>query len=218
MHSMLLKILPLVAAMLMRLWLGTCRVRVHHPENFPDPKKTGKPIIASFWHYSIVYFFYFFRGYRATAMVSSSRDGEYIAKLAGRFGYTVARGSKNKKGVEGLRTLFRAIGQGKSCALVADGSQGPPRIAQPGSILLASRSGSPLVPMAWSTKGYVAVASWDRTVLPKPFSPIDCYYGEPIFVPGGLKAEGVEEYRQLLEQRLNVLYATAWGQYNKAEH
>lgn len=217
-NTLLLRVVPFTLAMLMRLWFATCRVRVHNPENFLDPKKTGKPVVASFWHYSIIYFFYFVRGNRVTAMVSASRDGEYVARLAKQFGYTAARGSRNNKGVEGLKVLFRAIRSGDSCALVADGSQGPPRVAQPGAILLASRSGAPILPMVWSAERYLTIRSWDRTVIPKLFSRIDYYYGEPIVVPPALKAEGIEEYRLLLEQRLNTLYAEAWGKYNKSEH
>ncbi len=217
-NSILLRVVPVTLALIMRLWFSTCRVRVHIPHDFPDPKKTGKPVIASFWHYSIIYFFYFVRDYRVTAMVSASRDGEYIARLAKQFGYTAARGSRNNKGTEGLKALFRAIRSGDNCALVADGSQGPPRIAQPGAILLASRSGAPVLPMVWSAERYFTVHSWDKTVIPKPFSRIEYYYGEAIFVPADLKADGIEEYRLLLEQRLNALYAEAWGQYNKAGH
>ncbi len=217
-NTLLLRVVPVTFALLMRLWFSTCRVRLHNLHNFPDPKKNGKPVIASFWHYSIIYFFYFVRGYRVTAMVSASRDGEYIARLGKQFGYNAARGSRNNKGVEGLKALFRAIRNGDNCALVADGSQGPPRIAQPGAILLASRSGAPVVPMVWSADRYFTVRSWDRTVIPQPFARIDYYYGEPIFVPADIKADGLEEYRLLLEQRLNALYADAWGQYNKAEH
>jgi lysophospholipid acyltransferase (LPLAT)-like uncharacterized protein len=217
-NTLLLRVVPVTLAMLMRLWFATCRVRVHNLDNFLDPKKTGKPVIASFWHYSIIYFFYFVRGNRVTAMVSASRDGEYIARLAHQFGYTAARGSRNNKGVEGLKVLFRAIRSGDNCALVADGSQGPPRVAQPGAILLASRSGAPILPMVWSAERYFTIRSWDRTVIPKPFARIDYFYGEPLLVPADLKSDGIEEYRLLLEQRLNALYAEAWGQYSKDEH
>lgn len=217
-HSILLRVVPVALALLIRIWFSTCRVRIHNLENFLDPKKTGRPVVASFWHYSIVYFFYFVRGNRVTAMVSTSRDGEYIARLGKQFGYNTARGSRNKKGMEGLKALFRAIRGGDNCALVADGSQGPPRLAQPGAILLASRTGAPILPMLWSADRYFTVSSWDRTVIPKPFCRIDYYYGEPIFVPADVKEDGIEEYRVLLEQRLNALYVEAWGQYNKTEH
>ena len=217
-NSLLLRLAPLALALLMRLWFATCRVRVHDQANFLNPKLTGKPIIASFWHYSLLYQFYFLRGHKATVMVSASRDGEYIARLAGHFGFSAARGSRNHKGVEGLRTLFRAVRRGESCALVADGSQGPPRVAQSGAILLASRSGLPIVPMLWSAERYFIVRSWDRTAIPKPFSRIDFFFGEPLLVPAELSGEGIEAHRLLLEQRLNELYATAWRGYGRDGH
>ena len=217
-NSILLRVVPVTLALLIRLWFCTCRVKVHNLHYFLDPKKTGKPVIASFWHYSIIYFFYYVRGNRVTAMVSASRDGEYIARLGKQFGYSAARGSRNNRGMEGLKALFRAIRSGDNCAIVADGSQGPARVAQPGAIFLASRTGAPVLPMLWSAARYFTVRSWDRTVIPKPFSRIDFYYGEPIFVPADLKADGIEEYRLLLEARLNALYAAAWSQHNKSEH
>lgn len=217
-NSLLLRLAPLTLALVMRLWFSTCRVRVHGEEHFADPKLTGKPLIASFWHYSLIYLFYFLRGQKATVMVSASRDGEYIARLAGYFGFSAARGSRNHKGAEGLKVLIRAAREGESCALVADGSQGPPRVAQPGAILLASRSGLPIIPMLWSAKRYFTVRSWDRTAIPKPFSRIDYYFGEPLQVPGQLSAEGIEHYRQLLEMRLNELYDRAWQGYGKNGH
>ncbi len=217
-NSILLRVAPVTLAWLMRLWFFTCRVRLHNPENFYDQLKTGRPLIASFWHYGIIYFFYFLRRYSAMVMVSASRDGEYIARLAKEFNFSVTRGSRNNKGAEALKKLFRAVRAGDNGAIVADGSQGPALVAQPGAILLASRTGAPVLPMVWSASRYYTVPSWDRTVIPKPFSRLDYYFGEPIFVPAELKADAIEEYRLLLEQRLNGLYADAWGQYNRNGH
>jgi lysophospholipid acyltransferase (LPLAT)-like uncharacterized protein len=158
------------------------------------------------------------RKYSATAMVSASRDGEYIARLAERFGFETVRGSRNKKGVEGLKAMLRAVRKGSSAAIVADGSQGPPRIVQPGAILLASRTGAPIIPMIWAASSYFSINSWDRTIVPKPFSRIDFYYGEPLLVPEKLKPEELEKYRLHLEEILNGLYDKAWGRYKKVVH
>ena len=217
-NSILVRVVPRLLAMVMRAWFLTCRVRVHGRDNFLNPKETGRPLIGSFWHYSLLYSFYFLRGHKATVMVSASRDGEYVARLAREFHFSTVRGSRNNKGVEALKGLLRAVKSGDSVALVADGSQGPARIAQSGAILLASRTGTPIQPMAWSASRYLTIRSWDRTAVPKPFSRIDYFFGEPILVPPELKAEGLEEYRLLLEERLNQLYRDAWGQYNRDGH
>lgn len=217
-HNLLLRIVPLTIAWLMRVWFRSCRVVLHNKENCFSPEEKDKTGIASFWHYSIIYILYHMRQYSATAMVSASRDGDYLARLAEELDFDTVRGSRNNKGVEGLKAMLRAIRKGNSAAIVADGSQGPPRIVQPGAILLASRTGSPIIPMVFAASSYFAINSWDRTIVPKPFSRIDFYYGEPFFVSAKLKPEEVEGYRLHLEEQLNELYTKAWGRYGKSKH
>ncbi len=217
-NNLLLRIVPPMIAWLMRLWFSSCRVTLHNQENCFKAEEKEKNGIASFWHYSIIYTLYHMRKYSATAMVSASRDGEYLARLAEKFGFETVRGSRNNKGVEGLKAMLRAVRNGNSAAIVADGSQGPPRIVQPGAILLASRTGVPIIPMIWAASKYFTINSWDRTIIPKPFSRIDFYYGEPLLVPAKLNSEQLEQYRLLLEERLNKLYGKAWGRYKKIVH
>jgi hypothetical protein len=217
-NTLLLRLLPLAVAWLMRLWFRSCRVILHNQENCFKPDEKDKTAIASFWHYSIIYILYHMRKYSATAMVSASRDGEYVARLAEEFGFDTVRGSRNNKGVEGLKSMLRAIRNGSSAAIVADGSQGPPRVVQAGTILLASRTGVPIIPMACAASSYFTVNSWDKTIIPKPFSRIDFYYGEPFFVPAKVNPEELEQYRLHLEERLNQLYGKAWGRYEKIAH
>ncbi|MGB3211568.1 MAG: lysophospholipid acyltransferase family protein [Desulforhopalus sp.] len=217
-NKLLLLIVPPTVGWLMRVWFGSCRVTVHNQENCFAADEMGEKGIASFWHYSIIYILYHMRKYSATAMVSASNDGEYIARLAEEFGFDAVRGSRNRRGVEGLKAMFRALRNGKSAAIVADGSQGPPRVVQPGAILLASRTGTPVIPMIWAASSYFTIRSWDRTVIPKPFCRIDFYYGKPLLVPPKLTPEEIEEYRLRLEKRLNELYVTAWGRYGQDDH
>lgn len=217
-NNLLLRVVPPALYWLMRLWFGSCRVILHNEENCFKPDEKDQTGIASFWHYSIIYTLYHMRKYSATAMVSSSKDGEYLARLAERFGFATVRGSRNNKGVEGLKSMLRAVRDGSNAAIVADGSQGPPRIVQAGTLLLASRTGAPIIPMVCAASRYFTVKSWDRTIIPKPFSRIDFYYGEPFFVPAKVKPDELEGYRLHLEQRLNELYEKAWGRYGKTAH
>ena len=212
------RLLPVVVGWLGRLWYATCRVRVHGWENFTSIHGRGTPIIGTFWHYSLLLVFLQLRRYEAVVMVSSSREGEYIARLARHFGFSTVRGSSNRKGVQALKDLIRLTRQGRNTAMVADGSQGPALVAQPGSILLASRTGVPILPMAWSASRYLAMGSWDRTAFPKPFARVDFFFGEPLTVPPGIKGEEIEEYRLQLEQRLNRLYGQAWKLHDRDSH
>lgn len=108
--------------------------------------------------------------------------------------------------------------EGRNAALVADGSQGPARVVQAGSIVLSSRTGAPILPMLWSCNRYKRFGSWDGTVLPYPFSRIEFFYGEPLTVPPEIRSEEVERYRLILEKRLNDLYDRAWKQQGRSEH
>ena len=216
--SLAIKVVPGIAWFITRLWFGTCRVKVHGGEHLQGVLVADRPGIVTFWHYSLVPIAHFIGRYGGVAMVSSSKDGEYIARFLKCFGISAVRGSRNRQGTQALKELLRHCKSGKNAALVADGSQGPARVAQPGSILLASRTGHPILPMLWSASRYLAFRSWDRTAIPWPFSRIDVLYGEPIEVPAGLDGEGIEQYRLLLDQRMNDMYRQVWAFQNKQEH
>lgn len=217
-YKISLAVIPRLLSWLIRAWFATCRVTVHDAHYREQCREYDNPVIATFWHYAILYNFYHMREKTGVAMVSASKDGEYIARLAGCFGYATVRGSRNRKGMQAMKEMMKYIGEGRHAALVADGSQGPPLVVQPGSILLASKTEAPILPMLWSASRYYAINSWDRLVIPKPFSRIDFFYGEPIFVPKDLKAEGIEVYRLQLERNLNSIYQKAWGLYGKTKH
>ncbi|HID03684.1 MAG TPA: hypothetical protein EYP18_10825, partial [Desulfobacterales bacterium] len=113
---------------------------------------------------------------------------------------------------------IRNMRDGRNAGIVADGSQGPARVVQAGSIVLSSRAGVPILPMVWSCNRYKRFGSWDGTALPLPFSKIDFFYGEPLIVPPKIKSEEMEKQRLILENRLNNLYAKAWALQDKTEH
>ncbi len=210
--------LPFICAGIMKLWFSTCRVTVHGQEIREKVTAKKDPIIATFWHYGIIGYFYVLRNESSVVLVSASDDGEYIARLAGHLGLTAVRGSRNKRGMQALKELLRKIRQGNNIGIVADGSRGPAKVAQPGAVLLASKTGGVIMPIMWSASKYYTVNSWDRTILPKLFSRIDFHYGEPLVVPKNLDAKGIEEYREKMETHLNNLYVEAWMGQGKHEH
>lgn len=213
-----LRILPPLLGTVARLLFLTCRVNVRGDEYCAKTLDAGKPVVVSFWHYAFIGAFPRLCRYKGVLMVSSSRDGEYIARLAHTFGYSTVRGSRNNKGVQALKEMIRAVRKGDSAGIVADGSQGPARVAQPGALMVASMTGVPILPFVWSASRYWAIKSWDRTAFPKPFSKVEIAFGEPFSVPPRLKNEEFEPYRLELEKRLNDLYGEVWRAQGKTEH
>lgn len=201
-----------------RLWFSTCRIRTQGYDPRRDAAEEGKPVIGTSWHYSVLGIFAIYKDYPVSMLVSASRDGEYLASVVNRLGFPVVRGSSNRYGAKAARELLKALKNGHNTGIVADGSQGPARIAQSGTIFLASKSGGIIVPMVYTASRYFAFNTWDKLILPKPFSRIDVYYGEPFQVPEKLEADGYEFYRLRLEQSLNEIYTKAWGKYGKVVH
>jgi len=217
-NKITLVVVPRLISWLIRIWFLTCRIHEQGVDNRELCTEHDNPVIVTFWHYAILYLFYHLRRESAVVMVSASRDGEYIARLAARFGFGSVRGSQNRRGFQALKESMKHLDEGRHVAIVADGSQGPALKVQPGSIFLASKSRSPILPITWSASRYWTIRSWDRMVIPKPFSRIDFFYGKPVFVPANIKAEGIEEYRLQLETNLNDIYAKAWYAQRKQQH
>ncbi len=212
------RIVPLLCYWLMRVWFATIRTTEHDRHLRDQCREHERAVILTIWHNAIFYLFYHIRHSPGVALVSSSKDGEYIARVIQKFGFKTVRGSRNRRGVSALKKLIKAIQDGRNVGLVADGSQGPPLVVQAGSILLASKSGTPILPVIWSGSSYWTVNSWDRSVLPKPFSRIDFIYGEPLYVEADIQSERVEEYRLELEKRMLSIYKKAWEMQGKKEH
>lgn len=213
-----LVVLPRLVYGLTRLWFATCRVKVRGDGPLREFVRAGNTGIAAFWHYSFLFILYYFRNFRCAAMVSASKDGEYIARLALLMGHVPVRGSSHRGGVKALREMIELLQQDHNSAIVADGSQGPARKAQAGCILMASKSGKPIFPLAWAADRALIFRSWDRTAIPLPFATVVVRHGEPLWVEPGVNAEQVEAYRLELEQRLNRLYDAAWHEVGRGPH
>jgi lysophospholipid acyltransferase (LPLAT)-like uncharacterized protein len=217
-QQILLALIPPVYRLLTGLLFASCRIKIHDFKFYQECVKTGKPFIVVFWHYGLLLDMTRNTGIEFAAMVSASRDGEYISRTLNSMGIVTVRGSRNKGGLGAMKKLLRYLKQGKTAALVADGSQGPARIMQPGAILLASRTGLPVIAIGWGANRYKAFRSWDRISLPLPFARVALWYSEPLQVPPKLDTAGIEKYRQIMEERLNDLYHKSWGEFGIKEH
>ena len=105
--------------------------------------------------------------------------GELLAQLVERFGFEVVRGSSSRKGVSAMRQLAEVITNGKDVVITPDGPRGPAYELGQGIIFLAQQTGAEVVPINMEYSSCWRVKSWDRFILPKPFSKVRVIFGAP---------------------------------------
>jgi lysophospholipid acyltransferase (LPLAT)-like uncharacterized protein len=148
-------------------------------------------------------------GLRLGFLISPSVDGEIGAMLVRSLGGEVIRGSSSHTGARALRDYYQALArEGVSPAITPDGPRGPPWKFKPGAVLLAQLSGRPMIPLSYAAS-HAWKIKWDRFVIPMPLARIVIAVGEPVYVPKGLDAPGLERLQLDMEQRLRALFETA---------
>lgn len=196
---------PLIVAAIYMIWI-TLRVVEVDKEIEKNLEEEGRPIIYTYWHgRTFLYPCYYKNRARFKLLVSPSDDGEIIARVSSLFGYGVIRGSSYKNPRAALRMLTKAMKEGFSSLLIADGSRGPLEELQPGSVMLSKLTGCPVLPTTVSFSRLWRLKSWDRLMIPKPFSKAVVVYGTPTSVPADCDSAGLEEKRKELEERLHAI-------------
>lgn len=175
-------VLSFAAAGLIRSLRATVRLRHHGDEAMRNMERRGERFILAFWHRHLLLMPYSYRGKGISVLVSQSRDGELIARTVARLGIDSSRGSSSRGGVAGMRTLLRKAGEGWDIAFTPDGPRGPASEVQPGVILAAAATGFPIQPVAVAATKAKRLRSWDRFLIPLPFSCVHFVYGEPLAV------------------------------------
>lgn len=199
-HPWWMTLLP-AGAWLARLLGRTLRCTIinHHIEQTVSRQTST---ILAFWHGQLFYFAYHYRDRAYPVMMSRSADGEIIARITGSLGFLPVRGSSSRGGTAAFREVLGYLKEGRHTGITPDGPRGPRHQVQPGVIDLARASGSPILPGGFAARRRVVFRSWDRFVLPLPFSRVAVVYGEPLRVGPG---DDPEAAREALRERLNEL-------------
>jgi lysophospholipid acyltransferase (LPLAT)-like uncharacterized protein len=167
------------ADLVVRAHRGTLRIAVLHEERYRSLKARGVPILFALWHGRMFLSIQAHRGQGIVTMASQSKDGEVIAQWLTRNGYSVVRGSTTRGGSAALREMVRRVRSGRHAALTVDGPRGPARVVQPGVVQLARLTGAWILPITSSSSRPRFLRSWDRYLVPLPFSSNVVAYGEP---------------------------------------
>ena len=179
------------------------RVRFDPPD-FRERVRTAAPRVYGVWHGRLLVPAGVIGGQRSAVMVSRHADGEVIARILHRLGYTTVRGSSTRGGAAALHDAVLALGEGRNAVFTPDGPKGPLEVAQSGAVYAASKAGVPLVPVGIGVRGAWVVRSWDRFRIPRPFTRVALVEGEPLRPPPGLEGPALEEWRARFEEALRA--------------
>jgi lysophospholipid acyltransferase (LPLAT)-like uncharacterized protein len=175
----------------------------------------SRKFIYAVWHSRLLLMNYLGKGLEGTAMVSGSEDGEFVARILKKQGHEAIRGSTTKGGIKALSVLIRNMTEKqRPGTIIPDGPQGPRFKVKLGIIILARETGYPILPFSYSAKGIKVFASWDRFILPYPFTKSLGIYGKPLYVPKNASKNDLTKYQDLLEKELNNLTLEADSYFN----
>ncbi|MGI9108070.1 MAG: lysophospholipid acyltransferase family protein [Pyrinomonadaceae bacterium] len=181
----------------------TTRFRVEGWEHWAAATRDGQQPIYTFWHNRVFLATYFWRRRGIVVMTSRSFDGEYIARFIQRFGYGASRGSSSRGAVGALVEMVKLMREGRPAAFTIDGPRGPRHIAKMGAVLLAKKTGAPVLPFSINPDRYYAAPSWDGFQIPYPLTRARVLIAPPIYVPSDADEAALEAKRDELQHALD---------------
>jgi len=201
----LIRAADLAFFLMIKLIGRTIRWQVEGWENWEAATRDGQVPIYTFWHNRVFLSTYFWQKRRIVVMTSQSFDGEYIARFIQRFGYGAARGSSTRGAVGAIIEMTRLMRAGCATAFTIDGPKGPRYVAKMGAVLLAKKTGQPILAFTITARHWEAKGSWDGFQVPLPFSRARVDIAPPIYVPADTNDEGLETKRNELQVALDTI-------------
>jgi len=204
-NSAIIQWIGFLGAILIRTWIGTLSFRYRSlGENvFPD-RGVNEHYLFAFWHENILVPCHAFARKDTLVLISQHADGEMIAQVCKHMGWGTVRGSSTRGGIKAMREMMRATSD-FHIAVMPDGPRGPRRHVELGLIYLAAKSGKPIVLLGVGHDRPWRLQTWDRFVVPRPFSKAIVLASEPIHIPADASKAELETYRQQVETALSDL-------------
>lgn len=206
---------PILSFIIRFLWL-TCRKQaVIGEQHLALLLQSKQAMIPCYWHQQHIFCIYYLRhlirqGVDVGFLISPSVDGEVPAGLVRSWGGRVVRGSATRTGAAAIRELYTLVTKDNvSPVHTPDGPTGPIFHFKPGVVMLAQMTQAPLVPLAFAAQKYWKLNSWDRFLIPKPFTKVQIIVGEPIHVAKGLSKDELEMIRSQAESAMQGLCGRA---------
>lgn len=202
----MIRIADLAFFCLIKLLGSSIRFDVEGMEHLEAIEAADKYPIYTFWHDRIFLGTYFWRDRNIGIMTSQSFDGEYIARFVRRFGHLPVRGSSSSGGSRALVEMIKSMRTNRHpMAFTVDGPRGPRYEVKLGPVILAKKTGNPIMPFVIEAERFWSLKSWDRMQIPKPFTRARVFIGEPIYVDADAAEAAIEEKLAMLQRSLDDL-------------
>lgn len=191
----------------MKLWSITLRYEVNGAKGIVAPEIEKAPVIFALWHNRIFTMPPIWRrtggkNRFSVVLTSASKDGTTLATAMKMFGLGAIRGSSSRRAVSALIGMKKALKDGFDVCVTPDGPKGPRYKVQPGVIKIAQTSGAEIIPIHIRYSSAWRLKTWDKFVLPKPFSRVHVVFAEPHKISKGISEEAFEQARANLENCL----------------
>jgi hypothetical protein len=201
-QRIVLRIIIAAGSLFIKLLGPTLRVCISREEGAQETLGQ-RPLIGSFWHACQIPAAYICRNLGVRVMSSNSYDGEYMGRIIRKFGFVAVKGSSSRNAVRALLGLRRALQEGWTVAFTLDGPRGPRYKVKAGPVALARSSGVPLTMFHMAVDRAWVLHTWDRLIIPKPFSRVLLRFGKLIAVPSNATDEDLLRYQQELQDSLD---------------
>src|SRR5215813_1557122 len=201
--------------LLIKLIGRTVKFEVDGWENWQAAMRDNQMPIYTFWHNRVFLATYFWQRRAIVVMTSRSFDGEYIARFIQRFGYGAARGSSSRGATGAVVEMVRLMRAGCPTAFTIDGPRGPRYVAKMGAVLLAKKTGNPMLPFTIAAENFWETRSWDRGQIAKPFTKATLLIAPPIEVPAQADEATLNAKRDELQAALDHLVRRGEEKYSR---
>jgi len=201
-QRIVLRIIIAAGYWFIRLIGPTLRVCISREEGAQE-SVGQRPLVLNFWHAGIIPATYLFRDAGIRVMSSNSYDGEYMGRIIHKFGFVAVKGSSSRNAVRALLGLRRALQEGWAVAFSIDGPRGPRYKVKPGPVALARSSGVPMATFHIAVESAWVLDTWDRLIIPKPFSRVLLRIGKLIPVPRDRNDADLSRYEAELQAALD---------------
>ena len=197
--KILFNVIPYLAKGIVLLILKSMRTELLGEEHPCEFWKRGKGVVFSIWHEQLLLLPGVYHGPGLTALASLSRDGEIISSFLKVFRIGTVRGSSSRHGMAALKEMVRLSRSGADLVITPDGPRGPRQQLKAGLAQLAKLADAPIIIMSFACSGGYRFASWDRFLLPYPFSTGIFCYSQPIYPEDG---EDLESFRLRIKEKM----------------